>query len=80
MTGPTHKGWVVDRRPKYNKIHLPWLTESLQFDVTYQELEPTELQVVGIIPAYTAGVLFGMGSDLKSSHGQEDHISSQPLV
>ncbi|KAF3384143.1 Beta,beta-carotene 15,15'-dioxygenase [Talaromyces pinophilus] len=33
------------------------------FDVRYQELEPTELEVVGTIPAYCAGVLFrnGMG-------------------
>ncbi|OKL61795.1 hypothetical protein UA08_02311 [Talaromyces atroroseus] len=31
------------------------------FDVRYQELEPTELEIVGTIPTYCAGVLFRNG-------------------
>ena len=41
----------VDRRAK----------QCLQFDVSYEELEPKELEITGNIPVYCAGVLFRNG-------------------
>ncbi|KAH8690100.1 putative beta-carotene dioxygenase [Talaromyces proteolyticus] len=43
------------------------------FDVQYEELNPTELEVTGIIPAYCAGVLFrnGLGPRGVEKDGKE---------
>jgi torulene dioxygenase len=41
--------------------YVLWLTIT-QFDATYEERKPFELQVEGSIPPYAAGTLFRTGS------------------